>query len=446
MAFRYIHRESAGRFLENLASIGISLFASGDVRQSASATRSSNEPFASSLWDYPDFEEVIIGTSKIPSIFGEGPQSLKQSELYEVRIISIEEPPAHYPYAYALGFHFRLRNAPNPSNKTQLIDVLQSATAEIKGYTDTLTLKASYRPVYWFLQSIPRELRGLRGAIQKVQAPDGHTDVEIERGFPYSSYIIYDVLPSTHNLLLADLALVSVVAHAVERGHRQVLERENESIEKLLEQLDQMSLTSATSSRELRNNLSDVETTQRQIRAHAHAFHQTRRNLIRTKGLVQRVHQIGGNDDQRTVYDVVCDDAITQIEDEVSMSEEQLLSGIKAVSDRVAIIHSQINNRYGMLTAGRTRKLQQLAITLQSTGIAFVIFQLLEKLWNVPTGAAEQQSSWCCWTVDPQRLFRAGILVLLTTAAFATTLALLRRRLKPQAKGRQKVAVDTSSQ
>lgn len=432
IAFRYIHREDAELFCENLRTLGIPLF--GQEGGGMNASQSSNDPVSSSSWDYPDFREEVVDASRVHMIFGDKPQTLDESELNEVRIISIEQPPTHYPYSYALGFHFRLLNPQQSTTKARLLDLLQAATAEIKEYTDKITLKARFRPVFWFLRGVPPELRGMRGAIQKVQAPDGHTKVEIERGFPHASYIIYDALPSTHDLLQADLALVSVVAHAVERGHRQELQRENEAIEKLLDQLDNVSLTAAASSRELRHNLYEVEAAQRKIREHAHRFHQTRRNLIRTKGLVQRVHQIGGNDDDRTVYDVVCDDAITQIEDEVSMSEEQLVSGIKAVSDRVAIIHSQINNRYGMLTASRTRKLQQLAIMLQSTGIAFVVFQVLERLWNVPTSISEQQSIWCCWTPDPLRVFRAVILVLLTAAAFGITLGVLRWRLKPRQK------------
>jgi hypothetical protein len=344
-----------------------------------------------------------------------------------------------------MGFHFRLLNHEQSTSKARLLDLLQAATVEAKEYTDIITLRAQFRPVFWFLKGVSPDLRGIRGAVQKVQAPDGHTMVEIERGFPHASYIIYDVLPSTHDLLLPDLALVSVVAHAVERGHRPELVRENEAIEKLLGQLDNVSLPEATSSNALRQRLYEVEAAQRQIRVHAERFHQTRRDLIRMKGLVQRVHQIGGNDDCRTIYDVVCNDAITQIEDEVSMSEEQLISGVKAVSDRVAIIHSQINNRYGMLTASRTRRLQQFAIMLQSTGIAFVFFQVLERLWNVPTGAGEQHGIACCWTPDPQRVFRAVILVFSTAAAFITTLVLLRRRLNPRHKRKVRKAVAEST-
>lgn len=428
LVIRYIDPSLTDGFSNQLSKLGV-----GSLNDESRPSQPASHSTSPTLWDYPSFSESVHNTEDVISACHHAAQKEPTtSSLYEMRLLTVESPPSHYPYRYVASFHFRIPELALPKQKGELLNYLLGATEEAKAYTNELTLGAKYRPVYWFISGAPAEMRGLRGTIEKVKAPDAATEIEVERGFPHASYIIYDILPSDKDLRLADLALVSVVPHVVERGFRPELVDKNERIEKLLNTLDSASSTALTSASQLREHLGVVENAQREIRADAYAFHQTRRNLIRLRGLVQRVRQLGGNATDRTLYDIVCEDAITQIEDEVTMSEEQIESGIESVSDRVAIIHSQINNRYSMLTANRTRRLQRIAVMLQSTGIAFVIFQVLEKLWNVPETSTLPADASCCWAVEPARLLRAFVLVAVAIIAFFVSKGLLRRNISTQ--------------
>jgi hypothetical protein len=441
IVFRYIEQQDATKFEATMESIGISLDTAPDESQFGTDIHTPS----TSYWDYPSFHEQAIraeGLNEVRTSIAW--KQLTLAELCEIQVVRIDDPPAHYPYRYVLSFRFRLSSVPAYSDKTATLALLQTATSEMRRFTDDLTAKARFRPIYWFIKDLPTGQRGLRGAMQRVQGPDD-APVEIERGFPHSSYIVYDFLPSARQLSWTDLGLVSVIAHVVERGYRPILESTSRNIEIELEKLDTAELIQSHSPRELRERLLLVEAAQRIIRREAKRFYETRRIVIRLRGLVQRIRQIGGNPDSRTIYDIVCDDAITQIADEVAMSEEQIESGINSASDVVSLIHSQINDRYGKLTAIRTRRLQELAVLLQSTGVAFVIFQITERLWNVPARSeahltAQIDNGFCCWSVDPFLVFRAVSILGIAAAAFVATYLLLKRRVQGRPRGDRNTA------
>jgi uncharacterized protein YihD (DUF1040 family) len=205
--------------------------------------------------------------------------------------------------------------------------------------------------------------------------------VKIERGFPHASYIVYDTCASQIWERLTDLGLVSVVAHATERGYRGALHSLTGSILAEIQKLDAAKQNTGRTIKTLRTQISELAAAQQSVQRNTESYYEIRRNLIRNKGLVKRIQQIcGGLDGARTYFDIVCEDALSIIDDEFSVSQEEIATSFKSISDRLSSLYDELNNEYNKLSNKRIEELQRLGYLLQSTGVAFLVFQIVDKL------------------------------------------------------------------
>ncbi len=368
IVFRYIDTASAAAFRAKMGEWGIS----------AVPLRPSTPSAPLRYWDYPDFEreakDVNLVAARVGDIGGITQRSL---ELTQFEVISLREIPNHYPFIYVLTFLFKAR-IPTSNSKQQTLLRLIGQTQHAKRFTDALCGKAPYRPVYWFLPEFATELRGLRGTLNDVLSPAG-TKVQVERVFPEASYAVYGTSPSREDFRVTDLALVSVVAHVVERGYRSQMYSLTEAIhDKVAKAPANSELPNSIT--ELSQRIGDLYRLQYEIRPSVDDFFAIRKHLIRIKGLVQRVRQVCGGAQEKNIFDLVCDDAITSIEDEISMSQEEISLHLQDVSERLQTVYRHLNDRYSQLNTHRTQNLQRIGLYLQATGAAFLTFQVLNGL------------------------------------------------------------------
>jgi hypothetical protein len=371
LVLRYIGEDTGQEFTDRMSSWGISVLTRPKLPTPASA------PLR--YWDYPDFDreakDVRLVTTKVAD---KGGIRLNSLDLIGLEVISLRDVPKHFPFGHILEFLFRGKVKKKNSKPEMLLELI-SRTQDAKQFTDALCSHAPYRPVYWFLPELSEDLRGLRGTVNELAAADGST-IRVERAFPEASYAVYGPSPYNQDLRMADLALVSVVAHLVERGFRPRMYDLTASIYKEVGQLSGPAANLPRSVRDLSQRIEALLGIQQKIRPITEEFFSIRKDLIRIKGLVQRVRQVCGDAQKKNLFDLVCDDAITSIEDEITMSQEEISTHLQDIGDRLQTVYRQLNDHYGQLNSRRTQNLQRIGLYLQATGAAFVAFQMSNAL------------------------------------------------------------------
>jgi hypothetical protein len=307
--------------------------------------------------------------------------TLTKTTLKEIRIVYIDSPPAHYPFQFVLAFRFTGNPSPSMDSREDLRGYLDIAAEETKTFIKWIFEKAQYRPIYWLFTDLPTSLQGINGTINKIKSPDG-SELRIERAFPKFSYVVYDTSTVgdgekmskpllADSLNITDLGLLSVVAHLTERGFREDL---HDLINKLPEtsQPSDENIQTRTLSK-LSEDMNTLYGMQRTLESHMTSYYELRRKLTRTKGLVMRIREKCGASSDKNIFDIVCDDALTVVEDEISNSLREIENRFTGLSDALNINFNQLNSQ-------RTKKLQTIGHYLQSTAVAGIAYKIFADL------------------------------------------------------------------
>lgn len=402
LTFSYISSEDADGFASKMASWGITV-SKGSVSKPI--------PSAPVNWDYPYYRRQ---ESSDPTLFLKGAQGAKVTSgthvlgrisLDDVTITYINNPPSHYPFSYTLAFRFRVPFPSTISNKDELLKYLMDITAESKSFIKRVWHESTYRPVYWFAVDLPSTMHGISGVLNQVTSPSGRK-IHVERAFPDFSYIVYGTSPRTDDFKIQDLSLLSVVAHLAERGYREEARKLTESIP---EKDDFKSLPDSPEA--LKTSIKHLYELQGALSSVKDQYFELRKKLTRTKGLVVRIREKCGGLSEKNLFDLVCDDALTVIEDEISVSLSEVETRLSDINNRIVATLNQLNGY-------RSQELQRVGILLQSTGMALLVFQVADKLF--PNFAIFQGHN----------TFRSFFTIIITAIAGLATHEQLEKRLR----------------
>jgi len=139
-------------------------------------------------------------------------------------------------------------------------------------------------------------------------------------------------------------------------------------------------------------------------------YFELRKKLTRTKGLVVRIREKCGGLTEKNLFDLVCDDALTVIEDEISISLSEVETRLSDINNRIVASLNQLNGY-------RSQQLQRVGILLQSTGMALLVFQVADKLFPYLPLFQEHNA------------FRSAITIIVTAIAGLATREHLEKRL-----------------
>jgi len=372
LVFSYIPSERFPEFAQSMEKRGLT------VRGSASVL--STPPSAPlQWWDYPNFTTEFFEASKLrKALEQEDSPQFKLLTPLGIHGVLVNPVPDHYPFTYVLGLHFAIARS---GEEAISLENLTRATQEAKRLSACLAKEALYRPVFWFIPIAPEEAKGLTGSVNRVVSPSG-TPVGVERGFPDTSYAVYGTKPSLEDLHVSNLALVAVVAHHVERGVRGELSRLAEQVETEIKAVEKALISEPASVRQLEKSISELQKIERNLSPLVDQAYRIRDRLIRIKGLVSRVREKCGTLTHNGLFDVICDDAMTVIDAEMNSKLQQIENRTRLVADRINDLATVLGNK-------NSRTLQSIGYLLQSTGVAFIVFQVLEKTLLGPSSVPD---------------------------------------------------------
>ena len=119
----------------------------------------------------------------------------------------------------------------------------------------------------------------------------------------------------------------------------------------------------------------------------------------------------GSADADKNIFDIVCDDALTVVEDEISNSLREIENRFTGLSDALNINFNQLNSQ-------RTKKLQTIGHYLQATAVAGIAYKIFADL--MPTLSY----------LKPHLTWQIVLAMLLAVALGVLTFALLKARLE----------------
>lgn len=355
--------DEVGRFTTRMNKWGINVLKGDPSPEGSERTR---------YWDYPAYH---TGTLPLSSVSSGLPKLDAGIVPIRCEYAWIQAPPEHIPFEYALTAVFAVK----PTIPMLVRDphdlrvLLGDATKQAKEYAEALTegRLVPYAPTFWFLTGYPAPIRGLGGTANAL-TDLVHPNVYVERDFGVASYIVYGAKPDEVVSSLVDLALLSVVTHLCERHYRRELSAVRRRLLILQMMQCEQSPTGRQAAKRIASELGEVSDEERiaavlatdgndlatltpgdqnresfgrtagnfqrigdGVAAVARETVRFRSDLSRLQGLVRRVRQKHGAIVGQNVFDIICDDAATALEQEVAFALTEAEGAAQRLGERI---------------------------------------------------------------------------------------------------------------